>query len=129
MKTLAASLLLLFLLTTTRGATADEEPRRRSTPLVVLGIVGVVLSVPTIVGGSMALGFCANGQNEGSFTPQRGQCDLLPSTAITAFGVGLLAGGIAGIVYGSATVEPHDALAFVPRVAIGPRAASLTWRF
>ena len=129
----STALALLLLVSTPLTARADEtqQPQRwerRSTALFVTGIVGVVTSVPTTLIGAMALGFCANG---GSFAPQRGDCNLLPPTAVTLLGGGLLVGGILGIVYGSATVPAHvvETASLVPQLSMGPRSGSLTWRF
>jgi hypothetical protein len=88
----------------------------------VAGLVSLVASVPTTLVGSFALGFCANATNEGSFTPRRGQCNLLPSTAVTVAGGGLFVSGVAGIAYGSATVPAGDG---TPQEATRPRSVPL----
>ena len=132
----SAALALSLLVSAPLAAHADEtQPparwERRSTALFVTGIVGVITSVPTTLVGAMALGFCANGQNGGSFAPQRGDCNLLPPTAVTVLGGGLLVGGILGIVYGSAIVSApaEETASLVPRLSMGPGSGSLTWRF
>jgi hypothetical protein len=113
-----------------RVAAAPEQWERRSTALVVGGVASITMGVPTTLVGGLATAMCV-GPWGGNFDPrvQSPQSHCYPTVGITSAGLGLVAAGVFGIVYGSQRVPVGETTSLVPSIAIGPRSGSLTWRF
>lgn len=106
---------------------APAPPRRtrwRSPALFAAGIGGIVIGLPTMAIGGLAMALSASSYSEGG--SQLG--NLAFTGLIAATGATFIGLGIAGIVYGSAPV-PDARPSLVPSVGIGPRSGALTWRF
>jgi hypothetical protein len=98
----------------------------RSPALVAVGTGGIVVGVPAMLLGGLVMALSAGPFNEGG-SPAGG---IAVGGLIALTGGSFVAGGIIGIVYGSAPVPVHkEHASVVPSLSIGSRSGSLTWRF
>jgi hypothetical protein len=98
----------------------------RSPALVAVGTGGIVVGVPTMLLGGLVMALAAGPFSEGGSAAG----GIAVGGLIALTGGSFVAGGIVGIVYGSAPVPARkEHASVVPSLSIGSRSGSLTWRF
>jgi len=103
--------------------------RRRSTAWGVTGIGFIVVGFPTLLLGALGTLACFALSTPGPGQTSSGSSCWAAAAILPAPGAGLISAGIFASAYGFARAPDRATPPLVPTVAIGPRSASLVWRF